>query len=219
MNKDQVKTLEDAIEFIKGSTTSKFVGSVNIDILLNLKDKKEVLRGSVTFPHSLGDEKKVIVFADEKEAKIALAAGADKVGLDDLLKEVLDGFTDFDVVISTSSAMPKIVRAAKILGPKGLMPNPKNGTVVQSADLEKSVKSFKAGKINFKSIQDQGTIKLKIGKLDMPTQSIAENTIELFKSIIAEAKKGGMGLFKKITISPTMGASVKVEVNDIIQRI
>ncbi len=219
MDKNETKTLTESIEFVKSNSKSKFVGSVNLDILLNLKDKKEVVRGSVTFPYSLGDEKKVIVFADEKDAKVALAAGADKAGLDDLLEEVLGGYTDFDVVISTQSAMPKIVRAAKILGPKGLMPNPKNGTVVPATDIEKAVKSFKAGKINFKSIQDQGAIKLKVGKVDMPTENLTANILEVLKSIMAETKKSGSAIFKKVVLSPTMGASVKVDVSDIMQNI
>jgi len=219
MDKNETKTLTEALELVKTNSKSKFVGSVNLDVLLNLKDKKEVVRGSITFPHSLGDEKKVVVFADEKDAKAALTAGADKAGLETVLEEILNGFTDFDVVIATQSAMPKIVKAAKILGPKGLMPNPKNGTVVPATDIEKAVKSFKAGKINFKSIQDQGTIKMKVGKVDMPTENLSANILEVLKVITVETKKTGGAIFKKITLSPTMGTGVRVDINDIIQKI
>lgn len=217
MDKNETKTLKEAVELVKSNSKSKFVGSVNLDVLLNLKDKKEVIRGSVTFPHSLGDEKKVIVFADEKDAKTAKENGADKAGLEDLLEEVLNGYLDFDVVIATPAAMPKIVKAAKILGPKGLMPNPKNGTV--TADVASAVKSFKAGKINFKSIPDQGTIKLKVGKVDMPDESLIANITEILKAITAETKKPANTSFKKVTLSPTMGTGVRVDISDIMQQL
>jgi len=219
MDKNETKTLTEALETVKTNSTSKFVGSVNIDMLLNLKDKKEVVRGSITFPHSLGDDKKVIVFADEKEAKVALAAGADKAGLEDLLEEILGGYTGFDVVIATQPAMAKIIKAAKILGPKGLMPNPKNGTVIPVSEVESTVKSFKAGKINFKSVPDQATIKLKIGKVDMPTENLIANTLEVLKAVTLETKKPASSIFKKVTLSPTMGAGVRVDISDIMQLI
>ncbi len=211
--------LKDAVEFVKSSSKTKFVGSVNIDILLNLRDKqkKETIRGSVNLPNSMGDDKKVIVFCEEKDSKAALEAGATKAGVDDLIAEIEKGYTGFDVVIATPSVMPKIARIARVLGPKGLMPNPKNGTITN--DIAKTVKSFKAGRLNFKAAQDQGVIRLKVAKVDMDTDKISENVIAVLKSVLTESKKLVSSPFKKITLSPTMGAGVKLDINDIMQQL
>lgn len=215
----EVKNLEEAIEFIKSSSKSKFIGSVDLDIQLNLREKqrKEVVRGSVNLPNSMGDEKKVIVFCDEKDVDAALNAGAVKAGLDSLMAELDKGFNDFDVVIATPSVMPKIVRVAKVLGPKGLMPNPKNGTI--TTDIAKTVKSFIAGRINYKTAQDQGVIRLKVAKVDMDTSKISENIIAVLQSVATESKKLVSNPFKKIVISPTMGAGVKLDISDIMQKL
>lgn len=218
-NTNTTLSLEEAVNFVKTNSKSKFVGSIDLDIHLNLKDKKEVVRGGVNFPHSIGDKKKVIVFADEKDAKLALGAGALKAGLEDLVEEVSKGFSEFDVVIATQSAMPKIVKLAKILGPKGLMPNPKTGTVVNSDSLVKTIETFMAGRANFRTAQDQGVIRMKVGKVDMETSNIVENIIALVKQIMVEAKKNNATAFKKISISPTMGPSVKIDISDIIAKL
>ena len=209
--------IDSAAELLPKLSTSKFIGSVNIDIVLNLKEsqKKEVVRGSINLPFSFGDEKKVIVFCEEKDEAAALKAGAIKAGLNKLVDEVVGGFSDFDIVVATPSAMPQMVKLGKVLGPKGLMPNPKNGTI--TTDIVKSIQSFKAGRINFKSTPDQGVIRLKVAKVDMPKDQIKENTVAVLKAVFGEAKKLSSSPFKKITLSPTMGAGVKLDVNDIIK--
>lgn len=211
--------LSEAAKFLKPASKSKFVGSVDIDILLNLKEKqkKEVIRGSVVFPNSFGEDKKVIVFCEEKDVKKALSLGAAKAGLEDLMEEVLKGFTSFDIVVATPAVMPKIVKLGKVLGPKGLMPNPKNGTI--STDLEKTIESFKSGKINFKSTPDQATIRLKVAKVDMEPEKIAENITALLKAVFIEVKKLSPNPFKKIVVSPTMGSGIKLDINDIMQKV
>lgn len=215
----EVKILSEAVQFVKDSSKSKFVGSVDMDIVLNLreKQKKEVVRGSVNLPNSLGDEKKVIVFADEKDAKIALEAGAIKAGIEELVNEIDKGFSEFDVVIATPSAMLKIVKVARVLGPKGLMPNPKNGTI--TTNIAATVKSFIAGRLNYKTAQDQGVIRLKVAKVDMDNTKIEENIIAVLQSIQNESKKLVSNPFKKIVISPTMGAGVKLDISDIMQKL
>ncbi len=223
MNKDNntntALPLEAAIDFVKANSKSKFVGSIDLDIHLNLKDKKEVVRGGVNFPNAVGDKKRVIVFAEDKDAKVALEAGAVKAGTEELVEEITKGFMDFDIVIATQSTMPKIVKLAKILGPKGLMPNPKTGTVVTSDALAKTIQTFMAGRANFRTAQDQGVIRMKIGKVDMDTSKIVENVLALIKQIMLETKKTGTSSFKKIAMSPTMGPSVKLDVSDIISKL
>jgi large subunit ribosomal protein L1 len=215
----EAQKLEEAIEFVKKSSTSKFVGSVDIDVVLNLKEKqkKENIRGSVSLPYSLGESKKVIVFCEEKDVKTALDSGAVKAGLEDLVDEVVNGFSDFDVVLATPAVMPKIVKAGKALGPKGLMPNPKNGTI--SPDVAATVKSFIAGRVNYKTTPDQGAIRLKVAKVNMESDQIKSNVLAVMSAIYPEAKKLSSSPFKKVTLSPTMGSGARVDVNDIIQNL
>ena len=210
-------SLEEAIKLLPELSKSKFVGSVDLDVQLNLKEKqkKDVIRGSFVLPHAFGEDKKVIVFCEENLVKEALDAGATKAGMDELSKELEAGFSDFDVVIATPSAMPKLVRLGKILGPKGLMPNPKNGTI--STEVGKTVASFKSGRSNYKTIQDHGVIKLKIAKLDMTPEQIKENIVEFFKTVFVDVKKYASTPFKQVIIKPTMGSGVKVDVNDIMK--
>ena len=214
-----VKSLDEAVKLIPELSTSKFVGSVDIDIVLNLKQsqKKEIIRGSVSMPHSMGEEKKVIVFCEEKDLKKAQDAGASKAGLEDLMAEVEKGFSDFDVVIATPAVMPKIARLGKALGPKGLMPNPKNGTI--TTDIEKAIASFKAGRVNYKSVPDQGVVRMKVAKVNMAPEEIKANTVALLKSVFNEAKRLNGNPFKKVTLSPTMGAGVKVDISDIMAQL
>jgi large subunit ribosomal protein L1 len=218
-NLNELKTLESAVELLPKLSTSKFVGGVDLDIVLNLKEKqkKESVRGSVDLPHKFGEAKKVVVLCDEKDIKTALAAGAFMAGLDDVKEALLNGTVQPDIVISTPDVMTKIVQLAKVLGPKGLMPNPKNGTI--SADVDKTVKSFVGGKMNFKMTPDQGVIRSKVGKLDMNSTQLTENIVAFLKSVFAESKKLNANPFKKIIVKPTMGGSVKLDISDIISKV
>jgi large subunit ribosomal protein L1 len=215
----EVKTLDEAIKLLPEVSTSKFVGSVDVDILLNLKDKqkKETIRGSVNLPNSLGEEKKVIVFCEESDAKDAIKAGATKAGLEDLIEEVMKGGVEFDIVIATPSAMPKMAKLGKVLGPKGLMPNPKNGTI--TTDIAKSVESFKAGRLNFKSQPDHGVIRMKVAKVNMDSEKIKENVLALLKSVNTEVKKMTATPFKQVSIKPTMGSIIKLDISDIMRQV
>jgi large subunit ribosomal protein L1 len=212
-------SIDEAIKLLPEVSKSKFVGSVDVDVLLNLKEKqkKEVIRGSVSLPNSFGEDKKVIVFCEENLVKEALEAGATKAGMEELVKELEAGFNDFDIVVATPSAMPKLVKLGKILGPKGLMPNPKNGTISQ--EVGKAVSSFKSGRLNFKSIQDHGVIKMRIAKLDMTPEQIKENLLAFFKAVQVEVKKYAANPYKQVIIKPTMGTSLKIDVNDIIKNL
>ena len=218
INTNRTYTIEEAAKLLPELSTSKFAGSVDIDIILNLKEKqkKEIVRGSVTLPHSMGDTKKVAVVCDEKDEKTATEAGADMAGVK-VVDAIMSGEASFDVVIATPAMMGQIAKAAKILGPKGLMPNPKNGTVTM--DIAKAVQSFKAGRLNFKSVPEQGAIRLKVAKVDMPAENIKENIVALLKVVQAESKKLSSNPFKRVTVSPTMGAGLKLDINDIMSNI
>lgn len=211
-------SLDEATSLVTQVSTTKFTASVDLDIVLNLKekDKKEVIRGSITFPHSLGEDKKVVVICEEKDAKVALEAGASKAG-PELVDEIANGFSDFDIVIATPAVMPKMVKLGKALGPKGLMPNPKNGTV--TTDIAKAVLSFKSGKFNFKTAQDQPVIRVKIAKVNMKPEEIKANLATTLKAVFAESKKFANSPFKKVTLKSTMGAGIKLDINDIMQSI
>jgi large subunit ribosomal protein L1 len=208
----------DAVALLPLLSTTKFVGSVNIDIIFgfNDKQKKESVRGSLTFPNQLGSEKKIIVFTNEKDAKIALANGAEAAGLDELVQQVEAGSITFDVALATPDAMPRVARLGKVLGPKGLMPSPANQTV--TTDLEKTIKMYKAGKFDFK-MGDQGAVRAKVAKLDMTKEQIVENVMAFIKAVYLASRKVKSAPFKKIIISPTMGERVKLDINSIMAEI
>ncbi len=217
-DKTKLYTVAQAAELLPQLSTSKFVGSVDIDIVLNLTEKqlKETVRGSVVFPHQFGKEVKVLVFAEEKDAKAALAAGADFAGLEDMMEKVEKGTLQFDVVIATPAVMPKIAKLGRVLGPKGLMPNPANQTV--TADVVKTLASYKAGKQDFK-MSEQGAIRGKVAKVDLTPEQITANINAFLKSVLNEAKKLSGQPFKKVTLSPSMGAPVKVDVATIAENL
>jgi len=222
MNKEQTNkkySLKEAVEILPSLSKSKFIGSVDIDILLNLKDKqkKESIRGSVDMPNKFGEDKSIIVFCNEKDVAGAKAAGAKEAGLEDLKEKVIKNEIKFDIVMATPDVMAKIIELGKVLGPKGLMPNPKNGTV--TSNISEAIKSFSAGKMNYKMIQDQGTIKTRVAKLDMKPEEIQANLIAFLKSVFNETKKFGANPFKKVLLKPTIGSGLSLDVNDIISSI
>ncbi len=212
-------SLEEAVKVLKENAKAKFGETVDLDIVLNLKEsqKNESIRGTVSFPHKFGKEKRVIVLCEEKDVDAAKKAGAIEAGLAELEKKLMDGWKDFDVVIATPAVMPKIARLGKVLGPTGLMPSPKNETV--TTDVEKAVKNFLGGKSGFKMEQKQGVVRAKIAKVEQPEEQIIENAIELLKSVTKEVRKFASSPFAKITIKSTMGPGVRLKLNDIIARI
>lgn len=213
------KSLEEATEIVKQISISKFDGSVDIDIVLNLKDKdkKESIKGTVLFPHAFQSDINIVALCEENLIDAAKKAGAIDAGLDNVVKKLEESKLDFDLVLATPNVMGKIAKLGKVLGPKGLMPSPKNGTITN--DLEKTIKEFKAGKTSYKSEQKQGVIRTKIGKVTMESTQIKENIQTIIKEVINDTKKFGANVIKKVTLSPTMGPGVKVDVNDIIANI
>lgn len=220
-NLDKTKThsLEEAVTLLPEISTSKFKGSVDMDIQLNIseKQKKEgAIRGNVIFPNNFGEPKKVAVIADEKNAKLAKEAGAVAAGDDKLIKDIESDKVEFDVVLATPEMMPQVAKLGKILGPKGLMPNPNSGTVVN--DVENSVKNYIAGKQNFKA-NDQDAIKAKVGQVDMPAEKLKENILSFCKAVHAEVKHLGTNPYKKIMLKPTMGPAIKLDIANLMSQI
>lgn len=210
LDKTKRYDVNEAVKILPEISYSKFAGSVAVSIYLNLNDKqkKESIRGAYTLPHSFGKDIKVLVFCDASEAKKAV--GADFVGGEDLIKEVEAGKNDFDIVLTTPTMMPKIAKLGKVLGSKGLMPNPKNGTI--TTDLETSIKTFKSGRKNYKATET-GLIVAVVGKTDMKNEDLADNINAFIHSIFADTKKFNPNPFKAISLAPTMGPKLNLDVN------
>jgi large subunit ribosomal protein L1 len=202
-------SIADAAALLPKISLSSFVGSADLNIILQLKEKQEneSVRGSIVFPHQFGESKKILVFAQGLKVKEAKTAGADYVGLEDLVEKIEKGWLDFDVVIAQPSVMVKIAKLGKVLGPKQLMPNPKTGTVTD--DIKKAVATYKAGKTDFK--MDPGkSIKIKFGKLNMKPDHLAENLKAAIDAVKNETKRLGVNAIKKIYVSPTMGPKLEI---------
>jgi large subunit ribosomal protein L1 len=208
-------TLEEAAQVIKDITFTKFDASVDIDVRLGVDPKKadQMVRGVVTLPHGIGKTVRVLVLATPDKHQEAKDAGADHVGLDDYIAKIEGGWTDVDVIICTPTVMAKVGKLGKVLGPRGLMPNPKSGTV--TLEVGKAVKEVKAGKIDFK-VDKQGIIHVGIGKASFPIEAIRDNAAEMIQTLAKLKPSSAKGAyFKSITLSTTMSPGVSVDANSI----
>lgn len=206
-----VYPLNDAVKMVKAITYTKFDASVDVDVRLGVDPRKanQMVRGIVTLPHGTGKTKKVLVLCTPDKEDEARAAGADHVGLDDYIQKIKDGWTDIDVVICTPNVMPKVGALGKILGPRGLMPNPKSGTV--SIEVGKAVMEVKAGKIDFK-VDKTGIIHAAVAKVSFDDTKIIENAKELIQTIIKLKPAAAKGTYiKSIYLSSTMSLGIQVE--------
>lgn len=207
--KKQSYSVAEAAELLPQISLSKFAASCVLNVHLNLKAKQanESVRGSLSFPHSFGAQKQVVVVCEADKEDEAKAAGAMEAGMDDLVAKIAAGWTDFDVLIATPGAMLKLARLGKILGPKQLMPNPKNGTV--TLKVADAVKEYKSGKVDFK--MDSGkNIRLRFAKADMTTSQIAENMQAAIDAVVSETKRLGVGVIAFMQVAPTMGPALKI---------
>jgi len=204
-------SLNEAVEIVKKISYTKFDASVDMSVRLNVDPRKanQMVRGSVTLPHGTGKDKKVLVLCTPDKEEEAKAAGADHVGLDEYVQKIKDGWTDVDVVITMPSVMAKVGALGRILGPRGLMPNPKTGTVTM--EIGKAVEAAKAGKIDFK-VDKYGIIHAAVGKIGFDGTKLAENAMELMATIIKLKPASAKGTYiKSINLSSTMSPGVKVE--------
>ena len=198
---------EEILQMIKDNSLTKFPGSVEVEVQLELnqKQKSDSFRGSLSFPHNFGKEVKVLAFVDP--ANIKTAKSADISGGEELISKVEKGELEFDIVLATPSMMPKIAKLGKDLGRKGLMPNPKNGTV--TTDMEKTIEKFKSGQRSYKLLQE-GKFNLVIGKTDMKAEELIVNYDAFMNSVKEITKKYGSSIIKNIRIKPTMGPALVV---------
>lgn len=208
----------EALELVKSISTAKFDETVEAAFRLGIDTKKadQQVRGAVVLPHGTGKTKRVLVFAKGEKAKEAELAGADFVGDEDLINKVSQGWLDFDVVVATPDMMGQVGRLGRILGPKGLMPNPKTGTV--TFEVEKAVKEIKAGKIEYRA-DKAGNVHAAIGKVSFSTEQLAENLQTLAEALIKAKPAAAKGTYmKSVTVSSTMGPGVAVNPNSFAAR-
>src|SRR5882762_3070690 len=210
---DPAKVYEplEAAKIAKESSPTKFDGTVEAAMRLGVDPRKadQMVRGTVSLPHGTGKTARVIVFATGDQAAAAIAAGADKVGSDDLIQEITDGFLDFDAAIATPDQMAKVGRIARVLGPRGLMPNPKTGTV--TPDVAKAVSEIKGGKINFR-VDKQANLHFVIGKASFDETALTENYGAALDEILRAKPASSKGRYlKKIVISTTTGPGIPVD--------
>lgn len=201
---------EEALRLVKEIAPAKFDETVEVSIRLGIDPRHadQQVRGAVVLPHGTGKSRTVLVFAKGDKAQEAEAAGADFVGAEDLIAKVQGGWLDFEVAVATPDMMSLVGRLGKLLGPRGLMPNPKTGTV--TFDLERAVREIKAGKIEYRA-DKTGIVHAPIGKVSFPVESLLENYAALYDVIVKARPAAARGQYlKSITVSSTMGPGVKV---------
>ncbi len=203
----------EAANIAREASPSKFDGTVEVAMRLGVDPRKadQMVRGTVSLPNGTGKTVRVIVFATGDKAEAAIAAGADKVGSDDLIQEITDGYLDFDAAIATPDQMAKVGRIARVLGPRGLMPNPKTGTV--TPDVAKAVSDIKGGKISFR-VDKQANLHMIIGKASFSAQQLVENYAAALDEILRSKPSAAKGRYlRKVTFSTTMGPGIPVDPN------
>ncbi|HLN19625.1 MAG TPA: 50S ribosomal protein L1 [Bacteroidales bacterium] len=211
LEKDKLYTLKEASTLVKEMTKTKFDASIDLDVRLGIDPRKsnQMVRGVVSLPHGTGKQTRVLVMCTPDKEKEATEAGADFVGLDDYVEKIKAGWTDVDVIITMPSVMGKVGQLGRILGPRGLMPNPKSGTVTM--EIGKAVKEVKQGKIDFK-VDKSGIIHASIGKVSFEPNKIAENAKEFISMVNKLKPAAAKGTYiKSLYISSTMSPGVKID--------
>ena len=212
-DKDKTYSLKEASSLVKEITTTKFDSSVDLAVRLGVDPKKadQNIRGIVTLPNGTGKNVKVLALVTPDKEKEAIDAGADFAGLDEYLQKIKEGWTDVDVIVTMPSVMGKLGPLGKVLGPRGLMPNPKTGTVTM--DISKAVSDVKSGKIDFR-VDKSGIIHASIGKVSFDAEKIYENSLELIQNILKLKPSSSKGTYlKSISMSSTMSPGLNVDTN------
>ena len=211
VDRSKTYSVDDALKLVKETATAKFDESVDLAVNLGIDAKKsdQTVRGSVVLPAGIGKKVRVAVFAQGDKAKAATDAGADIVGFDDLAAKIKEGFMDFDVVIATPDAMKVVGQLGQVLGPRGLMPNPKVGTV--AADVVTAVKNAKAGQVQYRT-DKAGIVQCTIGRASFTPDQLKTNFTALIEALNKAKPSGVKGVYlKKVSLSSTMGAGVRVD--------
>ena len=203
--------LEEAIELLKQTATAKFVESTEVHFCLNLNPKyaDQQLRSTVALPHGTGKNVRVVAITSSDSGLKAADVGAEKIGSESLIEEINSGYTDFDVLIAEPDMMPKIAKLGRVLGPKGLMPSPKAGTVTK--DIAGAIQEFKRGKLEYR-VDKTGIVHINFGKVNFSGSQLQENFSTVYKSIIQNKPSGVKGKYlKKVYICSTMGPSIELD--------
>jgi large subunit ribosomal protein L1 len=210
---DKIYSPLEAVRLARDTSVTKYDATVEVAMVLGVDSRKadQMVRGTVNLPHGTGKVSRVIVFAQGDKAAEALAAGADEVGGDELIERVQKGFLDFDAAVATPDMMGKVGKIARVLGPRGLMPNPKTGTV--TADVTKAVNDIKGGKVNFR-VDKQNNLHLVIGKASFDETKLVENYTAALDEVLRAKPSSSKGKYlKRIVFSTTMGPGVQVDPN------
>uniref|UniRef100_A0A7C4JRI0 Large ribosomal subunit protein uL1 n=2 Tax=Thermodesulfobacterium geofontis TaxID=1295609 RepID=A0A7C4JRI0_9BACT len=208
-------TFEEAVKLALDTSYANFDETVEVAVNLGVDPRHadQMVRGSVVLPHGTGKPVKVLVFAKGEKAKEAMEAGADYVGDEDLIQKIQEGWLEFDKVVATPDMMPQLGKIGKILGPRGLMPSTKTGTV--TFDIAKAVKEIKAGKVDFK-VDRAGVVHAPVGKVSFGEKKILENLAAFFEALLKAKPSAAKGQYiRGVTISTTMGPGIKVDPNDV----
>lgn len=204
---------QEAVKLLKETAFAKFDETVELHIRtgLDTRHADQQLRGTIVLPHGLGKSQRVLVFAEGEAAHIAGEAGADHVGSDDLVKQIEGGWLEFEVALATKEMMGKVGRLGRILGPRGLMPNPRTNTVIEADDLPKAIRDAKQGRVEFRTDRTS-LIHVPIGKVSFPEEALLENLSTLIGAIVREKPAGAKGqLIRTLTLTSTMGPGIKLD--------
>ena len=214
IDKEKLYSIEEAVKILKQSARIKFDETVEIAVRLGIDPKQtdQTVRGTVSLPYGTGKTKKVVVIAKGEKVKEAETAGADFFGSEDMIEKISKGWMDFDAIVATPDIMKDLAKLGKLLGPRGLMPNPKTGTV--TFDIAKTVKEIKAGRVEFKN-DPQGIVHSAVGKLSFDENKLVENVKAIISQIISLKPASSKGQYIKSTaISSTMGPGIKVKIEE-----
>ena len=217
VNRENLYPLEEAMKLVKEVNTTKFDASVDVHVRLGVDPRKadQAIRGTVTLPHGTGKTKRVLVFCTPDKEEEALAAGADYAGLDDYVQKVQGGWTDVDVVIAMPQVMAQVGRLGRILGPRGLMPNPKTGTVTQ--DVAAAVSDVKGGKISFR-VDKYGIIHSSIGRVSFTADKLLDNANELITALVRMRPSSAKGAYlKSVTVASSMSPGIHVDAKPLVK--
>ncbi len=213
VERNKFYTPQEAIALVKEASYVNFDATVEAHLRLGVDPRKadQQVRGTVSLPRGTGKTVRVLVIADSEGQRIAQEAGADFVGLDDLVKKIQDGWFDFDVAVATPQTMSKVGRLGRLLGPRGLMPSPKAGTVVQPQDLGRVIKELKGGRVEFRLDRTANT-HIAIGKVSFSPEALLENFSALMEAIVRARPAAAKGQYlRSVTLAPTMGPGIKVD--------
>ena len=215
---DRVYSPDEAIELVQETSYESFDASVDLHLRMNLDPRKadEQIRGTVLLPSGSGKTVRILVFAEGEAARFAEEAGADHIGSDELVKKIQEGWSEFDVAMATPQMMGKVGRLGKILGPRGLMPNPKTGTVVQAEDLARAITEARQGRVEYR-LDKTANVHLSIGKVSFSTQQLLNNLTVVLEAIVRAKPSGAKGKYiQRITMTSTMGPGIKIDINQVL---